>query len=67
MNSTDCVNCQVAVYKTARFRLKDILPKYIIATLNLKRLDDEDRNMRLNNLFSGDSCRCKYCNPYTGN
>jgi hypothetical protein len=60
--------CLFERYVIARFRLKDILPKYSRYTLNLKRFEKENDLMRTNILLGNrDSCRCDRCNPNTKN
>lgn len=66
MNSTTThESCICDRYIKIRLGEHDVLPKYILKTLNLKKIRREDLNLKMNKLLGNISCRCDRCNPDT--
>jgi hypothetical protein len=63
---TSCINRSLE-YAHARFCLKDPLPKYILKTLNLKKIQRDDLNVKINRQLQNKKCQCPNCNPDTSN
>lgn len=58
------MKCIFEVYKSCYYRPDK---EYASFKINIEKMKIEQRNLRLNALMNDKKCRCKECNPYTGN
>jgi len=56
--------CIFEIYKSFYYNSDK---EYISYKINLKNLERQKRNLKLNALMRDKNCSCEVCNPYTGN